>query len=70
MHIQLQCRRDPLRLRLRLPFDLVIQIFQQRHIFRARVCNIGAVHDPHGTVDDCLFHRVETIPAACRQFTE
>ena len=24
MHIQFQCRRDPLRLRLRLPFDLVI----------------------------------------------
>ena len=27
MHIQFQCRRDPLRLRLRLSLDLVIQIF-------------------------------------------
>ena len=70
MHIQFQCRRDPLCLRLRLPFDLVIQIFQQRHILRAGVCDIGAVHDPHGTVNDRLFHRLQTVPAACRQFAE
>lgn len=64
MHIQFQRCRNPLRLRLRLPLDLVIQIFQQRHILRARVCNIGAVHDPHGTVNDRLFHWLQTVPAA------
>ena len=64
MHIQFQRRRDPLRLRLRLPLDLVIQIFQQRHILRAGVCDIGAVHDPHSTVNDRLFHRLQTVP--CR----
>ena len=70
MHIQFQRCRDPLRLRLRLPFDLVIQIFQQRHILRAGVCDIGAVHDPHSTVNDRLFHRLQTVPSACRQFAE
>ena len=62
MHIQFQCRRDPLCLRLRLPLDLVIQIFQQRHILRAGVCDIGAVHDPHGTVNDRFFHWLQTVP--------
>ena len=70
MHIQFQCRRNPLCLRLRLSLDLVIQIFQQRHILRSGVCNIGAVHDPHRTVNDRLFHWLQTVPAACRQFTE
>ena len=70
MHIQFQCRRDTLRLRLRLPLDLVIQIFQQRHIFRAGVCDIWAVHDPHGTVNDRFFHWLQTVPTACRQFAE
>ena len=49
---------------------LVIQIFQQRHILRAGVCDIGAVHNPHGTVNDRLFHRLQTVTSACRQFTE
>ena len=70
MHIQFQCSRDSLCLWLRLPLDLVIQIFQQRHILRARVCNIGAVYDPHRTVNDRLFHRLKTVPSACRQFAE
>ena len=70
MHIQFQCSRDPLCLWLRLPLDLVIQIFQQRHILRAGVCNIGAVHDPHSTVNDRFLHRLQTVPSACRQFTE
>ena len=70
MYIQFQCSRDPLCLWLRLPLDLVIQIFQQRHILRAGVCDIGAIYDPHGTVNDRLFHRVQTVPATCRQFAE
>lgn len=36
----------------------------------AGVCDIGAVHDPHGTVNDRFFHWLQTVPAACRQFTE
>ena len=70
MHIQFQCRRDPLRLRLRLPLDLVIEVAKDRHVLRLRIGKIGAVHHAHRTVDDRFLHRLQTVAPASCQFAE
>ena len=47
-----------------------MEVGQDRHIFRAGVCQIGPVDHPHGPVNDRLFNGFQPVFAAHDQFTE
>ena len=57
-NIDFQCRRKVIGLLFVLPAQLVIQVLQDRHVFRARVVQIVAVDQSDTAVNDGLFHRL------------
>ena len=69
-HIQVQCLRYPVRFRQVLVEQGLVEVRQNRHIFRAGIRQIGAVDGFHGTVYHGAFNRFQTRFAAHDQFTE
>ena len=69
-YIDFQRRGDVLGLLLVLRPQQVVQILQNRHIFRARVVEIILVDQPHTAVDDGFLHRLQTIFTAHDQLAQ
>ena len=62
--VDFQRRGDVLGFLLILRPQEVIQVLQDRHIFRARVIQIIVVDQPHTAVDDGFLDRLQTLLAA------
>ena len=48
----------------------IVQVFQQRHIFRRRVSEILTVDEVYAAVDDCFFYRQQAFFATHHQLTQ
>ena len=68
--VDFQRRSDILRLRLRLFQKQLIQVAQDRHIFRAWVLQIIPVHKPRAAVNDGPLNRGKPFLAADNQVTQ
>ena len=63
-HIELQGGGDTGSLQLRLSLNFLIEIAEDRHIFRSGVSQIPAVHGGNGPVNNGLFNGLQSILAA------
>ena len=48
----------------------VVQVFQDRNIFRTGVVQVGLVDDMDGAVDDGFFNRLQSVPSAYDEFAQ
>ena len=70
IYIEFQCRRDTLRFLFRLLLDFIVEVAQNRHILRLRVCKVAAVHADNGAVNQSLFNRFQPVFAAHNQLAK
>ena len=61
LHTVSQRRRDTLRFLFRLLPNLVVEVAQNRHIFRLRVCKVAAVHADNSAVNQGLFNGFQPV---------
>ena len=66
--VDFERRRDPLRFRLRLFAEQVVQVLQYRHLNGLWIREVVAVDKPDTTVDDGFFHRFKPHFAADNEF--
>ena len=69
-NIQLQSRCNALCFLLIHGHELRVQVTEDWHVLRTRVCKVAPIDISHRTVDDCLFHGLQAILAAYDQLAE
>jgi len=70
VYIEFQCRRDTLRFLFRLLLDFVVEVAQNRHIFRLRVGKVVAVHADNSAVNQGLFDSFQPVFTSHNQLTK
>ena len=68
--IDFQCRGDALRLPFFLLPQAVVQITENRHIFRFRVIQIFLIDQRQASVNDGFFFRLHAVPCTHDKFTQ
>lgn len=68
--VDFQRRRHMMCFPLILLHQGVIQVFQDGHVLRARIVEIGLIHLPYRTVDHRLLDGFQAIPATDDQLTQ
>ena len=69
-HIQFQRGCHVFRLRFCHPAQLVVQISQNRHLFRHGVCEVFPIHVLHSAVDQALFLCAQSVAPAYNQLAQ
>ena len=69
-NVDFQCRRNVMGFLFVLCHQGIVQVFQDGHILRARIVEIGLIDLPHGAVDHGLLNGFQTVPAADNQLTQ
>ena len=68
--VDFQCRGDALRLPFFLLPQAVVQITENRHIFRFRVIQIFLIDQRQASVNDGFFFRLHAVPCTHDKFTQ
>ena len=69
-HIDFKRRCQRLRFLLRLLTKRVVQIFQNRHVFRLLVIQVRLIHNVDSTVNHRFLNGLQTVPPADNQLTQ
>ena len=69
-HIDFKRRGQPLRFLFLLHAQSIVQVFQNRDVFRPGIVEVRLIDDVHRTVDERLFNGLQAISPADNQLTE